>query len=215
MSKTITIPKNNNPFIVNINNREYIYRGGETVEVPDEVAEVIEAHTEAQPTAKPQHAEVQQASDLSATGGSTKEWQKLLDVELTEETDVVTANVDVNGNAFEVSELFFRVSMPAKSDGTTSAYFRVGHGGRGHSYLCDQTKVLFLGAHLVIVDGAMHHINGCRSTTNEFAVSAAFPYGNYCDGAPLQGNKLTTITAGLTNNTLKMPVGTKIKVYGK
>lgn len=34
MSRTITIPKNNKPFIVNINNREYIYRGGETVEVP-------------------------------------------------------------------------------------------------------------------------------------------------------------------------------------
>ena len=40
--KTITIPQYNNPFIVIINNREYIYRGGDIVEVPDEVAEVIE-----------------------------------------------------------------------------------------------------------------------------------------------------------------------------
>lgn len=41
MSKMVTIPENHKPFIVNINNREYIYRGGETVEVPDDVAEVI------------------------------------------------------------------------------------------------------------------------------------------------------------------------------
>lgn len=41
MSKTITIPKHNNPFIVNINNREFIYRGGDTIEVPDEVADAI------------------------------------------------------------------------------------------------------------------------------------------------------------------------------
>ena len=42
MSKMVTIPENHKPFIVNINNREYIYRGGETVEVPNDVAEVIE-----------------------------------------------------------------------------------------------------------------------------------------------------------------------------
>lgn len=52
MSRTITIPKNNKPFIVNINNREYIYRGGETVEVPDEVAEVIEDALELEPKPK-------------------------------------------------------------------------------------------------------------------------------------------------------------------
>ena len=40
--KTITIPTYNNPFIVNINNKEYTYKAGETVEVPDEVAEAIE-----------------------------------------------------------------------------------------------------------------------------------------------------------------------------
>ena len=52
MSRTITIPKNNKPFIVNINNREYIYRGGETVEVPDEVAEAIEDALELEPKPK-------------------------------------------------------------------------------------------------------------------------------------------------------------------
>ena len=40
--KTITIPTYNNPFIVVINNKVYQYKGGETIEVPDEVAEAIE-----------------------------------------------------------------------------------------------------------------------------------------------------------------------------
>ena len=46
--KTIQIPTNSNPFIVTINNNEYQYRAGETVEVPDEVAEVIALHEQAQ-----------------------------------------------------------------------------------------------------------------------------------------------------------------------
>ena len=52
MSKMVTIPENHKPFIVNINNREYIYRGGETVEVPDEVAEAIEDALELVPKPK-------------------------------------------------------------------------------------------------------------------------------------------------------------------
>lgn len=52
MSKMVTIPENHKPFIVNINNREYIYRGGETVEVPDDVAEVIEDAVALEPMPK-------------------------------------------------------------------------------------------------------------------------------------------------------------------
>lgn len=40
--KTIQIPMNSNPFTVVINNNVYSYTAGETTEVPDEVAEVIE-----------------------------------------------------------------------------------------------------------------------------------------------------------------------------
>lgn len=40
--KTIQIPTTSNPFIVNINNKAYQYRAGDTIEVPDEVAEAIE-----------------------------------------------------------------------------------------------------------------------------------------------------------------------------
>lgn len=50
--KTITIPIYNKPFIVNINNKEYVYKGGETIEVPDEVAEAIEDALELEPKPK-------------------------------------------------------------------------------------------------------------------------------------------------------------------
>ena len=52
MSKTITIPDYKNPFIVVINNNVYKYRAGETVEVPDEVAEAIEDALELIPKPK-------------------------------------------------------------------------------------------------------------------------------------------------------------------
>lgn len=47
--KTIQIPTNSNPFIVSINNHVYQYRAGETIEVPDEVAEAIEDALELAP----------------------------------------------------------------------------------------------------------------------------------------------------------------------
>ena len=42
MSKIVTIPNWQTPFVVNINDTEYTYTPGETVEVPDEVATIIE-----------------------------------------------------------------------------------------------------------------------------------------------------------------------------
>lgn len=67
MSKTITIPKHNNPFIVNINNREYIYRGGDTIEVPDEVAEAIEDALELKPEPKRNLSKLAQLAEGSLT----------------------------------------------------------------------------------------------------------------------------------------------------
>lgn len=52
MSKTISIPEYNNPFVVNINNKEYIYKAGAVIEVPDEVAEAIEDALELIPKPK-------------------------------------------------------------------------------------------------------------------------------------------------------------------
>ncbi len=50
--KTIQIPMNSNPFTVVINNSVYRYKAGETIEVPDEVAEAIEDAIELIPTPK-------------------------------------------------------------------------------------------------------------------------------------------------------------------
>ena len=52
MSKTVTIPTNCNPFVVIINNHVYTYKAGDTVEVPDEVAEAIEDALELEPKPK-------------------------------------------------------------------------------------------------------------------------------------------------------------------
>lgn len=46
MSKVVTIPDCANPFIVYVNGYKYSYEAGATVEVPDEVAFVIETHKE-------------------------------------------------------------------------------------------------------------------------------------------------------------------------
>lgn len=77
MSKTITIPENHKPFIVNINNREYIYRGGETVEVPDEVAEVIEDAIELEPKPKRYLDKFAQRADGSITEITTSDLERV------------------------------------------------------------------------------------------------------------------------------------------
>lgn len=65
--KTISIPEYNNPFIVNINNKEYIYKSGATIEVPDEVAEAIEDALELVPKPKRYLSKFAQRVDGSLT----------------------------------------------------------------------------------------------------------------------------------------------------
>ena len=52
MSKLITIPPCRNPFTVIVNGIRYEYNSGEVVEVPDEVAEVIQFHVDSKPKAE-------------------------------------------------------------------------------------------------------------------------------------------------------------------
>lgn len=80
MSKTITIPKHNKPFIVNINNREYIYKGGETVEVPDEVAEVIEDALELEPKPKRYLSKLAQLAEGSLTELTTEDLDGIITI---------------------------------------------------------------------------------------------------------------------------------------
>ncbi len=65
--KTVTIPTCANPFVVIINGKKYTYPAGETVSVPDEVAEVIERHEEAHPKPEEMPSE-EKIFDLSAMG---------------------------------------------------------------------------------------------------------------------------------------------------
>lgn len=65
--KTITIPDYKNPFIVVINNHVYRYKGGETIEVPDEVAEAIEDAIELEPKPKRYLSKLAQRVDGSIT----------------------------------------------------------------------------------------------------------------------------------------------------
>ena len=65
--KTITIPDYKNPFTVTINNKVYKYKGGETIEVPDEVAEAIEDALELVPKPKRYLNKLAQRADGSIT----------------------------------------------------------------------------------------------------------------------------------------------------
>lgn len=65
--KTIRIPEYNNPFIVNINNKEYTYKAGDTIEVPDEVAEAIEDALELVPKPKRYLSKFAQKAEESLT----------------------------------------------------------------------------------------------------------------------------------------------------
>ena len=67
MSKTIIIPKYNDPFTVVINNEVYQYKGGETVEVPDDVAEAIADALELVPKPKRYLSKIAQRADCSIT----------------------------------------------------------------------------------------------------------------------------------------------------
>ena len=65
--KTIQIPTNSNPFIVNINNNVYQYKAGETAEVPDEVAAAIEDALNLVPKPKRYLSKMAQLADGSIT----------------------------------------------------------------------------------------------------------------------------------------------------
>ena len=73
--KTIRIPTNCNPYIVVINNNVYVYKAGDNVEVPDEVAELIKHHVDSIP--KP----------LANGSGSLDKFKSLVYKSITEVTE--------------------------------------------------------------------------------------------------------------------------------
>lgn len=67
--KTVTIPTCANPFVVIVNGIKYTYPAGTTVEVPDDVAAVIEQHDEAHNNPEP--APVMPPFATGASGGES------------------------------------------------------------------------------------------------------------------------------------------------
>ena len=82
--KKVTIPTCANPFVVIVNGMKYTYPAGETVEVPDDVAAVIEQHHDAHNNPKPEPATPPYSS-------GAKSWNDLEDKPFGEE--VVMTNV--------------------------------------------------------------------------------------------------------------------------
>ena len=94
MSKVVTIPTCMNPYVVIVNHKEYSYTAGETVEVPDEVAEVIEGHNEAQHTEKPQ------ASGNPRTSDGTATWELVGEVVSDGSGDVEGISIPIDFNKY-------------------------------------------------------------------------------------------------------------------
>lgn len=98
--KTVTIPTCANPFVVIINGKKYTYPAGETVEVPDEVAEVIERHEEAKP----------QPEDAPEESGGVKSWNDLEDKPFYDESVTIEWDGNIEGKVTVADGLFVKVS---------------------------------------------------------------------------------------------------------
>ena len=80
MSRSITIPEYKNPFVVTINNSVYQYRGGDTVEVPDEVAEAIEDALDEIPRPKIYLSKLAQLAEGSLTKLTPSDLEGVIDI---------------------------------------------------------------------------------------------------------------------------------------
>jgi hypothetical protein len=119
-TKTITIPKDRDPFVVIVNGVEYKYPAGETVTVPDSVADVIEKYENAKPKPDPNPApggSVQ--SDWNQNDSSAADFIK--NKPFYEETTVVSEplNITWDGNTeglVSVNDSIFKISDRVLTD---------------------------------------------------------------------------------------------------
>ena len=75
MSKIVTIPNCSNPFVVIVNGVEYSYPAGQTVEVPDFIAAVIENHVNSHPQPAPPEPGVPSGPSVQSDWNQTDESQ--------------------------------------------------------------------------------------------------------------------------------------------
>ena len=110
--KSISIPTHNNPFTVNINNKEYTYKGGETIEVPDEVAEAIEDAIALEP--QPSPFGFSRIATVIAKIGSNGYLPY-----------AKTIQVDDNGNAFKIRDFFLTITTKLADSSAKQAFVQV------------------------------------------------------------------------------------------
>ena len=70
MSKIVEIPNDRKPFVVIVSGFRYVYPAGESVEVPESVADVIEKYMKAKPKPDP---------NAGGSGGGASSWNDLKD----------------------------------------------------------------------------------------------------------------------------------------
>lgn len=101
--KKVTIPTCANPFVVIVNGIKYTYPAGETVEVPDDVAEVIEQHEETHNNPKPDPVP-------PPYSGGVKSWNDLEDKPFGD-FPITTNTINWNGKSdIVVDDLLYYVS---------------------------------------------------------------------------------------------------------
>ena len=105
MSKTITFPKCRNPFYIYVNGKLQTFRAGETVEVDDSVADVIQNHIDLQPKEDPNAGKV--------TGGVGKAPQ-IVDRTVTEITaEDLAGATNIGDYAFYNSRNIASIEIPS------------------------------------------------------------------------------------------------------
>jgi hypothetical protein len=108
MSKVVTIPTCRNHYVVIVNNKVYSYTAGATIEVPDEVAEVINVHMDSQHTKAPQ------AATTPRVGGGSSAWALVGEVVSDGSADASGISIPIDFNKY--TEVYICANKLAKGD---------------------------------------------------------------------------------------------------
>ena len=180
--KTISIPKHNNPFTVKINNKEYTYKAGETIEVPDEVAEAIGNAIVLEPKSKlVGYSKIATLTVKPGTDGRLP--------------NRVTINKDDDGKPFRIKDFFLKMKLAHTVEGATTAKLLVRgmvddvvdtRCSSGHCQLSNLSKDSFTqyyarfvtcgkgGGGVLMVSKAAFHTDYLYGTTPHFSGESAY-----------------------------------------
>ena len=89
--KTVTIPSNLDPYKIDINGQHYEYKGGDTVSVPDEVADLINNNLANEPKENEYAPVEKQISDILVA----------LNRKLNKSGDIMTGTLKMNNNRID------------------------------------------------------------------------------------------------------------------